>query len=30
MKDGEPVTAEQVLARVRRYLPVFRLLAPSA
>lgn len=24
MKDGEPVTAEQILARVRRYLPVFR------
>lgn len=24
MKDGEPVTAEALLARVRRYLPVFR------
>lgn len=24
LKDGEPVTAEQILARVRRYLPVFR------
>jgi pyruvate formate lyase activating enzyme len=24
MKDGEPVLAEQILARVRRYLPVFR------
>ena len=24
MEDGEPVRAEQVLARVRRYLPVFR------
>lgn len=24
MKDGEPVVAEQILARVRRYLPVFR------
>jgi pyruvate formate lyase activating enzyme len=24
LKDGEPVTAEEILARVRRYLPVFR------
>lgn len=24
MKDGEPVTAERILTRVRRYLPVFR------
>lgn len=24
LKDGEPVLAEQILARVRRYLPVFR------
>lgn len=24
LKDGEPVVAEQILARVRRYLPVFR------
>jgi pyruvate formate lyase activating enzyme len=24
LKDGEPVTAEQILARVRRYVPVFR------
>ena len=24
MKDGEPVTADELLARVKRYLPVFR------
>ncbi|WP_245885739.1 pyruvate formate-lyase-activating protein [Xylanimonas oleitrophica] len=24
MRDGEPVTADELLARVRRYLPVFR------
>ncbi|PUB29825.1 pyruvate formate lyase activating enzyme [Promicromonospora sp. AC04] len=24
MKDGRPVTAEQILTRIRRYLPVFR------
>lgn len=24
MRDGEPVTADEILARVRRYLPVFR------
>lgn len=24
MKDGQPVTAEQILTRIRRYLPVFR------
>ncbi|MBD5787659.1 pyruvate formate lyase-activating protein [Cellulosimicrobium terreum] len=24
MKDGEPVTADELLARVRRYLPIFR------